>query len=206
MRKQIFTIGHSAHDIEQFISLLIAHDVTALADVRSRPFSRFHPQFNRDALKSALARAGIAYVFLGDELGARPDEPGVYEEGRVIYSRLAATPRFRHGLRRVLQGSERFQIALMCAEKDPLTCHRTILVARHLESPEHPVTHILPDGTLEPHTTAEERLLRAYELHRPELFRTRSERLEEAYRLRETEIAWSERTSEASNPQEGASP
>lgn len=124
----LYTVGHSNHSFEKFISLLTANGVTAVADVRSRPFSRRHPQFNEERLAAALAQQGIAYVFLGRELGARPEDPSCYENGKVQYERLSATPAFKAGIERALAGAEKFRVALMCAEKEPLDCHRTLLV------------------------------------------------------------------------------
>ena len=113
----VLTIGHSTHSMERFVMLLSQHRVTAVADVRSTPYSRFNPQFNRETLKEDLRKDGIHYVFLGQELGARSDDRSCYEKGRVQYSRLARTERFRHGVGRVVRGSETYQIALLCAEK-----------------------------------------------------------------------------------------
>ena len=128
----LFTIGHSNHPIEAFIRLLQGHGVTAVGDVRSHPYSRYAPQYSRDPLKVALAQKGIAYVFLDKELGARSKDPGCYKEGKVQYDRLARQPQFAEGISRVTEGMKQYCIALMCAEKDPLECHRTLLVARKL--------------------------------------------------------------------------
>jgi uncharacterized protein (DUF488 family) len=91
MRIEVLTIGHSTHPIETFLGLLHQHGVTAVADVRSAPYSRFNPQFNKDALEHDLKEHGIRYVFLGRELGARSDDPSCYDKGRVQYGRLART-------------------------------------------------------------------------------------------------------------------
>ena len=155
----ILTIGHSNHPLEAFLGLLDRRRVTALADVRSAPYSRFNPQFNREALRGALAERGIRYVYLGRELGGRSDDPAGYEGGRIRYDRLARTERFRTGLARVMRGAAEHRIALMCAEKEPLDCHRTLLVARALEEHGVDVAHILPDGGIEPQADAMERLL-----------------------------------------------
>ncbi len=101
----IYTIGHSTHTIEAFLELLRKHGVTAVADVRSAPFSRFNPQFNKDTLQGTLAAHGIKYVFLGRELGARSDDPACYENGRVQYARLARAASFHSGLDRVVQST-----------------------------------------------------------------------------------------------------
>src|ERR1700742_2928764 len=122
----IFTVGHSNPPIERFIGLLQPHGITALADVRSTPYSRFNPQFNKEKLQSALAAAGIRYVFLGEELGARTKDPSCYDEdGKVSYTKLARTDLFRKGIERLLTGMQQHRIAIMCAERDPLECHRT---------------------------------------------------------------------------------
>src|SRR5437773_2453789 len=117
--QEVFTIGHSAHDLEHFTALLVRHNVTAVADVRSMPYSRVNPQFNRETLKQHLLRAGIAYVFLGKELGARSEDPSCYVNGKVQYGLLAETDLFRKGLDRVCVGMHKYRLALMCAEKDP---------------------------------------------------------------------------------------
>jgi uncharacterized protein (DUF488 family) len=130
-----------------------------VADVRSSPYSRYSQAYNREVLQAWLKSAGISYVFLGDELGARSKDPGCYRDGKVQYSRLAATAPFRQGLERVEAGALRFRLALMCAEKEPLDCHRTILVARELVRRGVAVLHILESGEVESHARTMERLL-----------------------------------------------
>ena len=154
----VYTVGHSTHPIDTFLALLARHAITAIGDVRSSPYSRRNPQFNREPLRDALADAGIAYVFLGDELGARTRDADCYEHGKVSYERLARTDAFQQGLERVQRGAAEYRLALMCAEKEPLDCHRTILVARHLHERGVTVRHILADGTLEAHEQTIERL------------------------------------------------
>jgi type I restriction enzyme S subunit len=196
---RLYTVGHSNHSLETFLELIKRHGVTAVADVRSVPFSRYSPQFNRDHLTRALKDAGIAYVFLGKELGARPDDPACYEKGRASFDRMASRPEFREGIERLRTGMQEYVIALLCAEKDPLDCHRTILVSRHLQEAGLRVTHILPDGELEPNHETERRLLEAYGLERG-LFDssdTDSERLAEAYDKRAHDIAYKRDNKEA---------
>ena len=156
---QILTVGHSYHSWEAFLALLTRHGVTALGDVRSAPRSRFNPHFNRKALSASLSASGIAYVWLGLELGGRPDDPACYEDGELRYDRLAQTALYREGIERVLHGTAEHRLALMCAEKDPLHCHRALLVSRSLEDEGLEVAHILADGGLEPHESVMDRLL-----------------------------------------------
>lgn len=198
MNLSVFTVGHSKHSAEQFRDLLMEHKVTAVADVRSSPYSRFNPQFNREKLRADLKGSRVAYVFLGEELGARSKDPNCYVGGKVQYDRLAQTALFQHGLDRVGRGAQKHRIALMCAEKDPLTCHRCILVSRHLVARQIDVQHILADGRLESHAEALARLLR--ELQLPELFRARDEMVGEAYRVRGDEIAYVEKETTESEP------
>jgi len=127
---ELLTIGHSVHAVERFVDLLKMHGVTALCDVRSSPYSRFTPQFNRETLKEEMARQRIAYIDLGAELGPRSADPTCYENGKIQYKRLATKEIFQQGLDRLRKGMATYRIALMCAEKDPLTCHRTILICR----------------------------------------------------------------------------
>ena len=186
----IFTIGHSKHTLDEFADLLKQHGVTALADVRSTPFSRFNPQFNKDALAHELKARGIKYVFLGRELGARSDDRSCYENGRVQYVRLARSELFWQGIERVRRGADEHRIALMCAEKEPLDCHRTLLVARALDEQGVEVMHILGDGRLESHRDAMERLLEVTGLPRDDLFRSRAELVAEALKRQEDKVAY----------------
>ena len=188
----VFTIGHSTHSAEAFLALLRQHGIEALADVRSSPFSRFNPQFNRDNLERSLRENDIRYVFLGKELGARSDDRSCYDHGRVQYARLARTSVFQSGIDRVQQGVGRYRIALMCAEKEPLECHRTLLVARSLAERGVPVQHIHADGHLETHESAMERLLDITRVPKEDLFRTKEELLAEALEKQEAKVAYVE--------------
>jgi hypothetical protein len=190
MLRSIFTIGHSNHSIEKLLDLLAQHWVTAIADVRSAPYSRLYPVFNREPLAAALRDRGMAYVFLGKELGARSDDASCYERGVIQYRRLAQTALFRGGIQRVLNGAASNQLSLLCAEKEPLDCHRTILVSRELEAAGAHVSHILADGRLEPHTETLRRLLAAFKLQETELFRGPDEILDDAYARQESRIAY----------------
>lgn len=163
---KIFTIGHSNHTIETFIELLHQHQVTALADVRSSPYSRRFPQFNQSALKTALKTANIAYVPLGDNLGARPRDRNCYINGMARYDLIAATEAFKVGLNRLIQGSEKYQISLMCAEQDPIVCHRAILICPHLKNAGLEIYHIHKNGDLESNEDLENRVLKQNNLYK----------------------------------------
>lgn len=193
MGEAVFTIGHSTHSVETLVDLLTRHQISAIADVRSQPYSRMNPQFNREVLRAALRARGISYVFMGRELGARTDDRSCYIGGKVQYDLLAETQPFQEGLKRVSQGSSKHRIALMCAEKDPLTCHRTILVCRHLVSRALQVQHILQGGGLESHSEAMARLLRELGLAERDLFKSQEELEREAYARRGDQIAYVEK-------------
>jgi len=157
---ELFTIGHSNLSIEAFVLLLQKHGITAVADVRSHPFSRYLPHFNKSEITASLSSAGIQYVFLGKELGARPEDLSCYDtSGKALYDRIAATPLFSAGIQRLLKGAASYKISLMCAEKDPITCHRTILVCHKVREFNWQIHHILSDGNLESHQDLEARLL-----------------------------------------------
>jgi len=194
MTNVVYTIGHSTYPIERLIELLKQQSITAVPDVRSHPYSRMNPQFNREPLTQALRTAGIQYVFLGNELGARSEDKRCYRNGQVQYDLLAETEIFKQGIKRVLEGAHMYRVALMCAEKEPLECHRTILVARKLVDEGVPVKHILGDGRLEAHEHAIERLLTNLRVLETDMFRSHEEAVREAYALQGNAIAYREQS------------
>jgi uncharacterized protein (DUF488 family) len=188
----IYTIGHSNYRIERFIELLGSASITAVGDVRSWPYSRMNPQFNRESLKRALRGEGINYVFLGKELGARSEDQTCYRDGQVQYDLLAQTQLFRQGIERVKEGAQTFRIALMCAEKDPLECHRAILVGRELVEEGISVKHILADGRLEDHQHSIDRLVEQLRVPGPDMFRSYQEVVADAYARQGHQIGYRE--------------
>ena len=186
----IYTLGHSNQSFESFLFLLTSHKIGALADVRSHPYSRTNPQFNRDELERELKFHGITYVFLGKELGARTDDRSCYKGGRVQYDSLARTDLFREGLRRVQRGMRKYRIALMCAEAEPLVCHRAILISRYLRELAIDVKHILKGGQTEDHDVSMERLLDILNLRENLVFRSKADLILEAYRIQSQQIAY----------------
>ncbi|MBU8874015.1 DUF488 domain-containing protein [Reyranella sp. MMS21-HV4-11] len=175
--KSVKTIGHSNHPIERFVALLKAGGVDRLVDVRSTPWSRRHPQFGREKLAKSLAEAGIAYVHEGAALGGKPAAGGSYDQ-------LAARPDFKAGLDRVIEGADGKTLCLMCAEKEPLDCHRTVLLSRRLAERGVTIEHLLADGGTQPHHAVEEVLLGKEAA--PDLFEDRAARLARAWRRLET--------------------
>jgi uncharacterized protein (DUF488 family) len=161
---QLFTIGHSNHSIDTFIGLLKQHHVAIVADVRSAPYCRYVTHFNKAPLQALLTKAGIQYQFLGRELGAKPDDPTCYIDGKAIHEKIASTSLFQAGIQHLKQSSANYKIALMCAEKDPITCHRAVLICRYLRNELEEISHILSNGDLETHKQLEDRLIN---LHSP---------------------------------------
>lgn len=177
----VYSVGHSTLPLTDFVGILAHNEITVLADVRSSPYSRFNPQFNRETLKDELKNRGILYVFLGKELGARSDDPTCYSDGQVQFDRLAETELFESGIERIQKGASDYKIALMCAEREPLECHRTILVARELEKNGVEIRHILSSGQTESHEDAMDRLIGMHGLGNGDFFRSREEIKNEAY-------------------------
>jgi len=185
----VFTVGHSVHAPEDFQALLKRHGIACLCDVRSHPYSR-NSQFNRENLARDLKVTGIDYIFLGAELGARSTDPACYDLGKVRYDKLAQTTLFRQGIARLTTEAAGRRVALMCAEKDPLECHRTILIAPHILAAGLDVQHILANGTLESHANALGRLRRQLDLPEYDLFRSADDVLEDACRIQAGKIAY----------------
>jgi uncharacterized protein (DUF488 family) len=191
MEFDLLTIGHSNLTAEHFLSLLENAGVTAIADVRSVPFSRRFPWFSGKTLAGRLAQAAIAYLPFGDALGGRPRDPRLYSHGIADYDAMAARPEFRAGLDRLIEQARGGRLCLMCAEREPLDCHRCLLVSRALAARGTRIGHILADGTIEPHAVTEDRLLTLTSRREPtgDLFDDRPARLVEAYRRRARAVA-----------------
>ncbi len=183
----IYTIGHSSHDWPTFERLLLGADIEAVADVRSNPAWRLS-HFNQASLKARLNASGIAYLFLGLELGGRPKGGGVPD-----YEKMATTSLFMQGIEQVEQMAPRARLALMCSEYEPLTCHRCLLVGRRLADRGVAVSHILRDATIEPNEVTEDRLLKLTHQADADLLASREDRLAEAYRAQALKVMWATR-------------
>ena len=163
-RLRLFSIGHSNHPAEGFVDLLKKHDIDVLVDVRSYPYSRYAPQFDTSGLKALLTNATVKYLYLGRELGGRPEGEDYYDpEGHVLYARLATSPLFLEGIDRLQKGAQTYRVAVMCAEENPLNCHRRLLIGRVLRERGVALDHIRADGRLQ----TEDELLRAEARHSP---------------------------------------
>jgi uncharacterized protein (DUF488 family) len=185
----IFSIGHSNLPIGRFVEMLQEQRIGAIADVRSMPKSGRYPWFSRDPLTNRLAKHDIGYIAAAGPLGGRPNDPKLFCDGVADYEAMAATPQFQTALERLVGETQQARLCLMCAEREPLDCHRCLLVGRALSERGLRVGHILHDGSVEPHKATEERLL---ELSPdPDLFTTDMQAwLSAAYRKRARSVAY----------------
>jgi uncharacterized protein (DUF488 family) len=157
------------------------HSITAVADVRSTPYSRRHPHFSKEPLSKALANSNISYVSLGKELGTKNPVPECIVDGLARFHLIASRPEFSSGLKRITRGMENFVIALMCAEEDPLSCHRTLLICRHLRQRINTIHHIRGDGEIESNELFEQRLIEKTGSNKHDLFETDTNIINNAY-------------------------
>lgn len=186
----LLSIGHSNIPAERFMTMLQDAGVSMIADVRSVPVSRHFPWFAKKNLAPRLAAAGIAYTPMGEALGGRPRDQSLYRDGIADYEAMAARPEFAAGLNHLEQAARQACVCLLCAERDPLDCHRFLLVARHLAARGMAIGHILHDGSIEPHAATEARLL-ALAGDDCDLFATgQADRLAAAYRGRARAVAF----------------
>ena len=148
--RTLYTIGHSSHTAEHFLGLLRQHRIEVLVDTRSAPYSRYTPQFDREALREAVVAAGMKYLFLGDIVGGRPKEEAHYDEyGRARYGKMGKDAEFLGGIERLERGADEFRVALMCSEEDPAHCHRRLLIGRVMIERGACVEHIRGDGAIQ---------------------------------------------------------
>lgn len=160
----LYTIGHSNHSVEKFIKLLKSHGIMLVADVRSSPYSQYCPQFNKEIFSAKLQTESIGYIYLGGSLGGRSAD-------FVDFKQMSNRREFKQAITYLLEVSAENCVALMCAEKDPIKCHRFTLVCRALKSEGLHIRHILEDGNIEEHSDAEERMAEMLNIQ-PTLFET----------------------------------
>jgi uncharacterized protein (DUF488 family) len=188
----IYTIGHSNHKIDDFINLLKRHRVKCVADVRSVPYSHHNTQFNRESLTVELRNKNIEYIYFGDKLGARPNGDDCCKGSCVSFEYLAKTEQFHIGLEHLTDISMKYRVALMCAEKDPIECHRFILICRNLKNSGLHIKHILLDGGIEDNSDTERRLIRVLKIE-PTLFdptKTQAQLIDQAYEQQANNISY----------------
>jgi uncharacterized protein (DUF488 family) len=188
----LYTIGHSNHKIEDFLSLLKMHSINCIVDVRSTPYSHYNTQFNRESLVKELLNVNIEYIYLGNQLGARASGTHCYNSNSVNFEYLAKTDQFHIGLESLKDISSKYQSALMCAEKDPIECHRFILICRNLKNSGFHIKHILSDGSIEDNLDTERRLIKMLKIE-PTLFeptKTKNELTDQAYEQQASNIAY----------------
>lgn len=192
----LFTIGYSGHDVSSFLKLVITSKIDVVCDVRSTPYSSYKPDFSRAALKSHLNQAGVKYKFLGDQLGARPKDRTCYVDGQAAYGRIMASRFFQEGLDRVRKGAKSLRLSLLCSERDPVECHRAVLVCRNLTDMHDAITHIHTDGRTESQSELDARLVAMFGLTPPPLLEAEGDwqaAVSSAYSKQGDAIAYRER-------------
>lgn len=205
-KHNLYTIGYTSYALHDFIHVLSQFNISALVDVRSSPFSKYYSDYNVNSLKAQLNSKNIYYIPMGDELGARQSSSVVYVNGYADYKLIAQLPTFQQGLARIAAGLENHTIVLMCAEKDPLTCHRSILICRHLRAIAK-ICHIWSlskdssDANLESHERLESRLLSKFGMDHLDMLKSKEQALEEAYDLQGVEIAYKGEGNDFNNPE-----
>ena len=200
-KKQIFTIGHSNHEIDFFLELLQTYSINCIVDVRSVPASSYNPQYNQKPLSAFLNLHNINYLHFGEEFGARIDDADYWdEEGTVDFKNWQKSRPFQDGIERVDIGTEKgFRIALMCSEGNPLECHRFSMISGYLEENGMEVQHILKDKSTISNQELEEKALKKYKkkIPQPSLFEPNVDekaQLEAAYRIHNKEVGWNGKT------------
>ncbi len=198
----ICTVGHSIYEIKDFVKLLQNNNINTIVDVRSTPYSKFAPQYNKELLKQYLKQNAICYIFMGDTLGARyEDKALLFDDGKVNFKKVQETKNFQDGIARLERGIEKgYNISLMCSEKEAFDCHRFGLISEFLSKISINVNHIYPDKILQ-HKELEQKLLKKYEKKIPvvDLFNpdiSIEEQLKSAYELRNIDIAYNAITNE----------
>lgn len=148
-KQPLFTIGYGARSVEELLSTLKANRIDYLIDVRTAPYSKFKPEFSKEALQHRVEREGIRYIFMGDTLGGQPSDPGCHTDGKVDYEKVRVQPFFQNGIDRLKNAFvQQRRAALMCSEGRPEQCHRSKLIGEALAAAGIPLCHIDEDGAL----------------------------------------------------------
>lgn len=194
----IYTVGHSNYEADGFVKILHSHSIEVVVDVRSAPYSKYCPQFNKQTIEQVLKSSAIKYLFLGKELGARPKDQNCYINGKVSFEKLRETELFKRGIARLLDGIKECNTAVMCSEKDPINCHRAVLISRVLANKGVTVKHILNERAILDHAELEEQLLKKFKME-DTLFDNKSSKranLEQAYQKQEKTISYQDTVQE----------
>lgn len=186
----ILTIGHAVLPVDLFISLLAEQGVRLLLDVRSSPFSGRAPQYNRPSLQESLFERGISYVTAGTYLGGRPKDESLYVAGQVQYDLVAATAHYQSAIRKLIAAAHERRTAIMCAESDPIECHRFLLIARTLAAAGQSIEHILHNGKVDSQADTEARMLQRTGLEQTDMFGNNEDRLARAYAVQSSRYAF----------------
>lgn len=198
---QIFTIGYTAFaKPDDFIAVLKTFDIKCLIDVRSYPTaSEFYAIFSKPTLEALLKTHKIFYRNYAAEFGARQENRAYFmDEGCLDFKKFTRGGEFLSGAEKLEKAlSLGYNVALMCAEKDPINCHRNIMIARALSLQGLGINHILADGSLQTQAQMDERLLKFYHLNEASLFQSKDELIDEAYTRKNIEIAYRGREEEA---------
>ncbi|WP_114096590.1 DUF488 family protein [Thalassospira profundimaris] len=178
----IFTVGYAGHDRDSLLALFKAHGITAVADIRTFRRSSYWTAFDADSFGPFLRENGIAYVFMGDVMGGKPQVPELYPDGQLDYDLMAKTPDFKTGIERLVAGAAKYRICLMCAEKDPLDCHRTLLIAPALKQAGFDLRHLV-EGRIETQSDTESRMVAINGGDVPDLFASAANDRDADYKL-----------------------
>lgn len=190
----IYSVGHSNYEADKFITILQSFSIDVVADVRSAPYSKYCPQFNKETIEQLLKNSGIKYLYLGKELGARPTDQSCYVDAIVSFEELKLSKSFQQGISRLLDGIKKHNIAIMCSEKEAINCHRAILISRVLKEKGITVKHILSETESINQKDLEAMLLKKFEMEKT-LFDKASSRqtdIDEAYKKQENLICYKE--------------
>lgn len=187
----LFSIGYATKPIDDFLAQLLAHRIDAIADVRSVPYSKVFHDYHRENLQLHLRGKGIHYVYLGEQLGPRSPDESHYRQGQVQFDRLQLSEPFQSGIQRLMTGLEKgLRIALLCAEKDPAVCHRSLLIGHYLKNVHDiDIAHIDHKGGLEPESALAQRLMTETGI-RPDMLSSEADCLQQAWQEQSRRCAY----------------
>lgn len=194
--KEIYTVGYASFNIEEFIKVLKKYNINCVIDVRSNPNSKFYADYNKDALTCILKKNNIYYRNYVNEFGARQENSKYYTDGYLDFSKFTKSEAFQSGMSKLIESMKKnYVFVLMCAEKDPATCHRNIMIAREFYKLGYKVNNILETGDIEIQESVQKRLLNCYFPNRDQLSLldeelSEEDMIEQSYCLRNKEIGF----------------